>query len=526
MELEELDGMKFDLHASLVLSKKLSTRARKDLKIWIREAEPLLKKGCPKGKEREASRIESWKVERNKIRFHLISGRYARAHVAILRLRKFLSPRLGKNYKIGVRGISTEKFKIEYEAKRKPKEKIKLPFVRRIRWVGKLVHLTLEKLPEIAYEKNYVDKLLKRLDEKIVAQYVKGKAELTKEVRRSKRKLQRYLLREDPTPELVSRGWIREFPGQGVWIVMPPLAALIKAIQKLVIDEIAIPLGFKEVLLPRLIPLDVLQRKGTLAGIPHEHFWVCPPMKRDPNFFEEYRDWVEITGETFPQRLMRKLDKPLFGLSHGQCEPFYDIFHDEIVSLEDLPIKLYDVNGPTWRWEGGGLKGFERVNEFLRIEFVYMDEPKKVIELRDEILRRAELLLDKVLDVEYRIDATTPIYLEHAGKVAGLGRGEFVRTYDTTVILPFPTKSRPEAELEIASFHVHTDFYVKRFRCKERKGRQVWTGCVGIGPSRWAFVFLSRWGFDYKNWPKQIRKYVGKELPKVPKLVTWPKLIE
>jgi seryl-tRNA synthetase len=521
--------MRFEADVFFELSKKLPADAEESLKKFFDKANTsFLKKGVPKGKESEGTTIAAHQIKPEGILLSLNSGRYVRVHTGIMRLNNELTTFLGKQYQLGVRAIKIQRFEIDTELEQTPLEPIKLPFTKKIDFADNKAHLILNPtdIDETALKKNYVDKLLNRLYEKIRAQNIAaGKAAFSTTIKRSEKRLDKYVIKKDPTEEVIRRGWVKEFPGAGVWTILPPYTALIRAIEQLVIDKVIKPMGFVETIFPRLIPLEVERKKGHLA-IPNELFWVCPPTSRNPKDFEEYVDYVEITGDPAPDQLQTMLRPPMFGLSYAQCEPFYQIFEKEIVDIDDLeknPILFFDKNGPTWRWEGGGLKGLERLNEFHRIEFTYMSTPKKTIEIRDEILKRSEEIIDSIFDLEYRIDKTTAVYLEHAGAAEREETEKFVKTYDLTAILPFETSSRPEAELEISSYHVHTDFYAQRFMFKDKAGKDVWTGCVGIGPSRWAYVFVIRYGFEFENWPKDIKKYIGEELPKTPQLVTWPK---
>ena len=289
------------------------------------------------------------------------------------------------------------------------------------------------------------------------------------------------------------------------------------AIEELVIDRIAKKLGFLEAYYPKLIPLEVMRRKGQLAGIPNEIYWVCPPKTRDPKAWEDYSDFVKVTQITAPERLYEKLDYPEFGLAYAQCEPFYDIFAGRILDIEKLPLKLYDRYGPTYRHESGGLKGLERLTEFKRVEFTWIGSKDDVIAIRDDVRDAAIEIIDKIFDVTWKLEATTAVYLEHAGEREEAESKDYVKTYDLSVILPFETASRKEKELEIASFHVHEDFYAKHFRWKERKNRLLWSGCAGVSPSRWAYVFIVRYGLNYDNWPSEIKKYIGDKLPSINK---------
>ena len=81
----------------------------------------------------------------------------------------------------------------------------------------------------------------------------------------------------------------------------------------------------------------------------------------------------------------------------GTCEPQKrTFFNKEIIDASKLPFKFYDINGPTWRWEAGGLKGLERLNEFHRIEVVYAGLKEQTIQVRDEVLKKAEEVLERM----------------------------------------------------------------------------------------------------------------------------------
>lgn len=503
--------MKFLMEARLLLSDRIS---EEDLKEGIEAVKPVLSKGVPKGKK--GCEILEYKLEDKAIYLKLQSGRYVRPHDAILRINKRLSAFLGKKRKVGIREIIVDRYEIEYELEKKPLNEIKLPFVDEIKFEDKKVFIKLKDIDVEALEKKYVDRLLRRLEEKINQQYILGKAEFSRVVKQSEPKLHKYKFKKDPTEELARNLWVKHF-ARGVWIILPSYASLMRAIEELVVDKIAKELGFLEVFYPKIIPLEVMLKKGQLAGIPNEILWVCPPKTRDISAWQEYIDYVKITGKTAPEKLYEMLDYPEFGLAYAQCEPFYEIFAKKTIDIDKLPLKFYDRYGPTYRHESGGLKGLERLTEFKRIEFTWIGSKEDVINIRDEVRDKAVEIIDRIFDLEWKLEATTAVYLEHAGEKEEVVEKDYARTYDLTVKLPFETASKKEKDLEIASFHVHEDFYAKRFKWKERKKREIWSGCAGISPSRWAYVFIVRHGMNYEDWPKEIKKYIGKKLPEFPK---------
>jgi len=503
--------MRFVLEAELELSGVVRDRA--GVRKALEDAAPLLRKGVPKGAE--GAVIREVEVGERSVKITLESGRYVRPHDAVLRLKKALSERLGREHGLGVRRVVPRRYEIWYPVEKPPRRALKLPFVRSLEFEDGTAHLVLEDLDETALERKYVDRILRRLEEKIREAEITGKSGFSRTVRKSGPRLERYALKEDPTRELVKRGWVRHV-GRGVWTILPPYAALWRAIEALVMERIARPLGFKEVFLPKIIPLEVERRKGQLFGIPNEMWWVCPPATRDPVRWERFKDLVKITGENREEELLENLAAPEFALAYAQCEPFYHIWQGRTIDRDRLPVKFIDNYGPTWRYESGGLKGLERLSEFKRMELVWIGSPEDAIAIRDEVRDSAVEIVDKVFDLEWRLDMTTAVYLEHAGEKAVEEDRSYARTYDLTVSLPFETASRPERELEIASFHVHEDHYAKSFRWKEKKNRPLWSGCAGISPTRWAYVFLLRQGFDYNAWPGEIKGYIGDALPELP----------
>ena len=501
--------MKFQMSARIILSGEADKKA---VESAIEDSRPLLSKGAPEGK---GAVIDDYNVSGDTIFLHLSSSKYVRPHDAIMRINKYLSSRLGKEQKVGIRQIAVDNYEIWYELKQEPLEEIALPFTEKIEIKDREAHLVLKDIDQQALEDKYVDRLLKRLDEKISQQHMHGKAEYVETVKRSGKRLNKYKITEDPTTELVKNNWVQH-AGVGVWTILPQYTALMRAVEELVLDNVANPLGFDEVFLPKITNLDIQRKKGQLAGIPNEIWWVCPPKSRDPKQWEEFSDYVKITGKNAPEKLLENLAEPAFSLAYAQCEPFYDIWEGRVINRDKLPVKFVDRYGPTWRYESGGLKGLERVSEFKRIEFMWISSPEEAVEIRDAVKDKALHIVDKIFDLEWKLDTTTAIYLEHAGEKATKEDRDYARTYDIAISLPFETASRAEKELEIASFHVHEDFYAKNFHWKEKNERPLWSGCTGISPTRWAYVFVLRYGLNFDDWPKEIKKYIGKKLPGMP----------
>jgi seryl-tRNA synthetase len=491
--------LRFELEAKLTFSGELG-QATEEIKRVLEGSKDILLKGAPKGKENEAAKLESWGVVGKELNLKISSGRYVRAHDALLRITKTLPAEIGKTHKIGVRKILATKYLItipSVDATKEMKEEIsKLPY--KITTGDKGMKISLENLEEAELRGRVVDRLLTTIDE--ILSRSPTQAQPVKIVREGKKV--KHEFKEDPSEVATKLGWIVEFPGRGQWIYGEPYAKVLRAIEELIIKEIAEPLEFKEVMFPKLIPLEVMQRMpGYLDGVPEGMYYVCPP-PREPEAFTTFKQKLKLTKNISTDELKRVIKDPGYVLAPAQCEPFYQAFASELVRLEKLPVKQFDRSGWTYRWEGGGVEGLVRTQEFRRIEFVTMGSPDDVVKARDQVVQRSIALLEK-LGLEWRLTAATPFYMREGGVEADVNDSRKVATYDLEVTLPYK-----QDWLEIGSYNLHKTKFTESFKIKEVKGREVWTGCCGFGTSRWVVGFLAQKGLDPSSWPGPIRKLV------------------
>jgi seryl-tRNA synthetase len=481
----------------------------------------LLLKGAPPGRSEEAAQIVSWTVKGRTLSIQVRSGSHVRAPSAVIRFRKALAQELGSKLKVGIRGLEVSDLVVEVSAEvsQQSLEKIRgLPHIKDAYGKdGKLI-LRFKTLTETELKDNLPDRvvsLARRLaEEKVEARLEEVHPVVRQGVPR------RLAFRGDPVELGVELGWFKEFPGRGQWIYTTPYAMLSEVIEQLLMENVVKKLGFQPFMLPKLIPLAVMKRMpGYLEGIPEGMYYVCPP-PRDPEAFTEFKETVKVTKRIPKELLKRILKEPEYVLAPAQCEPFWQFFSHETLRLEDLPIKLYDRSGWTYRWEGGGVEGLVRIQEFRRIELVYLGSPEQVVEIRDAVRDSVVDVVDKLLELDWRIVAAAPFYMKE-GEIGDIQDSRNVAAFDVEVYLPYRGERKKAEWLEIAGCFVHKDKFVKSFSLHEAKNRPLWTGCTGLGISRWTAAFLASYGFNPENWPETVRKRFGAY--KLPKTLLWPK---
>ncbi|MBW9220384.1 serine--tRNA ligase [Methanothermococcus sp. SCGC AD-155-N22] len=512
--------MIFDLRGKIIFSKELNSEMIKDIEEVLKSSREIFLKGVPKGKEDEASKIVDYSFQGNELVLHIVSGRYTRAHDALMRLRKPIIEKIGKKHKVGIRGISIENYEISIPVEGNTVKDIKVPECEEAIYEDGTLKLVFRNIGEKELKRNIIDRAIK-----FVKNYLESEEDLTRRVcaiepgtivreYKAKRSI---TFREDPTDVAERLGWIKRFPGKGQWFYTPPMARLFRVFEELIMEECVYKLGFQECLFPKLIPLEIMYKMRYLEGLPEGMYYVSPP-KRDPEMFKEFVSEMMVKREIPIKKLRDLLRDPSYVLAPAQCEPFYQFFEHMLVDV-DKPVKFVDRSGWTYRWEGGGARGLDRVNEFLRVECVMLGSPEFVEKVRDDTLRYAEKLAEK-LDLEYWTEVgDDPFYLEGRKKEDRDIEFPEVPKYEMRLWVPYEKEERKG--VAVTSANVHGTHFVEGFNIRDYKGRKVWTGCTGYGITRWVVGFLAQYGFNYEDWPEIIQKKYGK-IPEIPKVINWP----
>lgn len=490
--------MKFHLEASFRLSADAGA-AETELGDFFAGVADLLKKGAADGKGAE---VKSWKLGNTDISVVIESDRYVRAHDAVLRLRRPLADLLGKKYRVGVRGIEISKYEIEVASNRSIDHKI--PHVKEMKHDGGWLILSLD-VDESDIKNQVPDRIVSLLDEKLAAEGYGGKAEHWELLWESPERSPKF--DGNPTEEMVGRGWIKHGASRGQWIYGPEGTHLFRTFERIVLEEIIEPLGYREMIFPKLVTWDVWKKSGHALGVYPEIYYVCPPKTRDPEFWAEVIDHYKVTREVPVELVKEKIDNPIGGMCYAQCPPSWVFFQGRTLPNEDLPIRIFDRSGTSHRYESGGIHGIERVDEFHRIEIVWMGAQDQVKEEAEKLKDCYKRIFEEILELRWRMAWVTPWFMAQEGKT-GLAEMTGAGTVDYEAVLPYSGDW-----IEFQNLSINGDKYPRGFNVKAQSNDPLWSGCSGVGLERWASAFLGQKGLDPENWPEAFRKRVG-EMPK------------
>jgi seryl-tRNA synthetase len=493
----------FHLKGSFKTSSAASA-ACADIEKLIEDAKTtILQKGVPTGK---GAKIIGWDIRDNTIFFDIESDRYLRAHDAFIRLRKPLAGLLGKTHKIGIRGTEIEEYIIKLPSEQALRSK-KIPHVKSMEFYDGMITLSLD-VGEAELENKVPDRIISLIEDKIAAQGFGSKAEHWSMLWESQKKEMKF--KGDPTVEAEKLGWIKRGASRGQWIHGAQMTRIFRTFEEIVMEEVIKPLGYVEMIFPKLDTWDVLKHSGHAKGVYPEIYYISPPKTRDPQFWEEVIDYYKVTLEVPLDLISEKIDKPIGAMCYAQCPSFWPFMQGKTVADDSFPIKVFDRSGTSHRYESGGIHGMERVDEFHRIELVFIGTQEQVLSHSKEMQECYKHIFNDILDLEWRMAWVTPWFMAQEG-LTGLAGQKEVGTIDFEA--PLPYRGKDGEWLEFQNLSVNGDKYPKGFNVKSQSGKEVWSGCSGIGLERWASTFLAQKGLEPEDWPDVFREKVG-GLPK------------
>jgi seryl-tRNA synthetase len=491
---------RYDMSGTLTFNASLQDR-----KDTIDELNAIIKEASKKIFENSQGKCD-WTAENDKVHLRIQSEAY-RAHEAFVRLRKIIETSFAQKFKIGLREARIDRYMIRIQLDQEAKEPIKIPFAKSVEIRDKECTMIIEDMDERDIRRNYVDRMISLVSEKIAGQHYTGKKDYWDLMWSSGPK--QILFNLDPTNEMLKRGWVVQGPTKGRWFLRPQVTRLVRTMEEIALDEIIRPLGFQEVIEPHLESFDTLLKTGHLSGVPGELYYVMEPKTRDPQAWENFVDLVKVTIEVPQDELLKMITPHDAIICYVQCPNIYESLSGRIIANESIPAMLFDRSAVSNRNESGGRHGLERVDEFHRIELVYLGLPDQLVELKEKMLNRYKHVFEDILQLEWRMAWVTPFYMQQAGQTGVEDKDSKVKgTIDFEAYLPYRGQRDASEWLEFQNLTILGDKFTKAFNVKAQKG-ELWSGCSGIGLERWVLAFLSQKGLDEENWPETFRKRVG-----------------
>jgi seryl-tRNA synthetase len=262
--------------------------------------------------------------------------------------------------------------------------------------------------------------------------------------------------------DLFRLGIIKEFvKNSGQFVILPEGTKILNRILTLIDVNIRKELGFEELILPKMVPIDTV-RKADILRKWDNYLIVAKPFSSTKGVKEDY------------------ILDPL------QCTAAYQLMENEIIDISNSPRKWFDKSGPTYRNEDlDKIKPCVKQREFHRAEFIYLGTKEQVIDIREKCLEQLEKICEE-LGLRYRVVVGSGCYQLKNGEIKMPESLEEIPIKDLEIFIPHEDKW-----MELAGSAILTQTQTSRFNISGKNGEQLWSGCTGIGLERFIYAVVS-----------------------------------
>jgi seryl-tRNA synthetase len=275
---------------------------------------------------------------------------------------------------------------------------------------------------------------------------------------------------------LVAGGAVRDFGG-GHLGYGGPLLDLVEALDGALLG-LALRRGAERLQLPQLLPLDLLRRLGVFDHYP-QHLFFAAPLRPDLAEIEEFRS-RSAAGDP---PIASAQAAPRHGLKTSACAPIYPTLQ----GTDSPGDRLFTTVATCTRHEAGNVRSLERLTEFRMREIVYAGDAAGAEAFRRRCVRVFQDLFE-VFDL-----AGAVVTARDAFFVAGYEQYGTAQLLSGDKLEARAAVPESGAEIAVASFNYHRDYFSKRFAFTVR-GAPAATACVGFGLERLAYAVLARHG--------------------------------
>lgn len=242
-----------------------------------------------------------------------------------------------------------------------------------------------------------------------------------------------------------------------------------------------------EKLYPVMLPIHGYKKTGYLKRTPQYAIFCCSAI-------ENMKLLNEMDGMDFSE-YKRLIDTPKYALSPSACFHVYEEYKDKILVKNTVVTFTQSV----FRNEGRfNFSQFGRMRDYHVREIVFIGDYQFVTSAR-------ELEMDAVKDFIVRMEINARMVLaSDAFILPKMQKFKKIQKIDKSKYeLQFSCDH--EEYMSVASFNLHGEAFALPFNIKVDNKDTV-TGCIGFGLERFVLAFLSQYGEDSNQWPKDIKE--------------------
>lgn len=252
-------------------------------------------------------------------------------------------------------------------------------------------------------------------------------------------------------------------------------------------------MGGEEKSYPVLLPVDDYQNTGYIRQSP-QYAMFCSNLVEDMQVLEQADEHVKNGS------IKEIVKEPVLALSPSACFHTYIEYKQQILEAP----KVVTFTQSVFRNEGRlNYDEVGRLRDYHVREIVFLGDEEFVRDSIHTVMDKAKQVMERLgLDgtIERASDPFIMPKMQKYKKIQIVDCNKYELRLHTS----------KEKKISVASFNQHGTAFTYPFNIRVRGCENSVTGCVGFGVERWVIAFLSQYGENESNWPKDVKELVSR----------------
>ena len=247
---------------------------------------------------------------------------------------------------------------------------------------------------------------------------------------------------------------------------------------------------------PVFWPVDLYKKIDYFSDFPQQTLLISGLKKN----YENYKNFSKKYSKNKYFKTIKidnKFSESKYGLQPAVCDNCYYALQN----VKNHKNSIYTTYNKVFRDEKSNSKTLDRLISFSVRDIMFVGDERFVLETRNDLVKSLKKFF-QITMLKCRIEvANDPFFMSNINKKVFQDAMDL--KYEIIAEIPFLKK-----EIAVGSINFHLNTFGKAFKIK-RKGKFIYSGCIGIGFERLLLALYSQHGTNIDKWPKKFKNILN-----------------
>ncbi|WP_440669452.1 aminoacyl--tRNA ligase-related protein [Candidatus Pelagibacter sp. HIMB1483] len=247
---------------------------------------------------------------------------------------------------------------------------------------------------------------------------------------------------------------------------------------------------------PVFWPIDLYKKIDYFKDFPQQILMVSG-LKKSFNNYKKFSNKYGNKKNFKSIKINNQFRNSNYGLQPAVCDNCYYALQN----VKNHKNSIYTTYNKVFRDEKSNFKTLDRLISFSVRDIMFVGDEQFVLRTKNKLVKSLKKFFQTTM-LNCRIEvANDPFFISNVNKKVFQDAMDL--KYEIIVEIPFLKK-----EIAVGSINFHLNTFGKAFKIK-RKGKFIFSGCIGIGFERLLLALYSQHGININKWPKKLKKILN-----------------